>query len=303
MSRRQVAIALVAVVAIYELAALVINGFSPGPGGATSSAYATSVDGLAAYFDLLRQTGHRAVELTGSTARARLRPAETVVMLDPGILTESDLRNVASFVQAGGRLVAGGQNPGRWISALDHNPPTWTAAGAPFSYSTLNGVASVRSVGRGSFVKLGDDEAVVAAGATALVARFSLGAGNVYLLADTSPLQNAYIDQAENAALGEALAGAPGTPVAFLEGIHGYGNATGLAALPDRWKWVVVLLALAAFTFVASRFRRLGDAEPELEAPLPPRRAHVDALALALQRTGQPVAAIAQSRERSGAAR
>jgi hypothetical protein len=296
MNRRQVAIALVAVVAIYELAALVINGFSPGPGGATSSAYATSVDGLAAYFDLLRQTGHRALELDGPVAKARLDPAETVVMLDPGILTESDLTNVAQFVRAGGRLVAGGQNPGRWIIALDQNPPTWTATGAPLSYSTLGGVAEVRSAGGGSFVKLGDDEAVVAAGNTALVARSSLGAGNVFLLADTSPLQNEYLARADNAALGEALAGAPASRVAFLEGIHGYGNATGLAALPNRWKWVVVLLALAAMAFVASRFRRLGDPDPEPEAPLPPRRAHVDALALALQRTGQPADAIARSR-------
>ena len=88
--------------------------------------------------------------------------------------------------------------------------------------------------------------------------------------------------RADNAALGAALAGAAGRPVVFAETVHGYGAATGLAALPARSE-------------VGARPARLGGrrAPGRALAPAraggrrrrracPPRRAHVDALASAL---------------------
>jgi hypothetical protein len=70
--------------------------------------------------------------------------------------------------------------------------------------------------------------------------------------------------------------------------VHGYGEATGLAALPGRARWALLLLALAGLAFCWSRARRIGPPE-EAERPLPPPRAdYVDALAGALVRTRRP---------------
>jgi hypothetical protein len=127
----------------------------------------------------------------------------------------------------------------------------------------------------------------------------NVGAGRAVLLADASPLQNRLLDQADNAALGLALAGPPGRRVVFAESVHGYGRATGLAALPERWKWALIGLLLAAIAWVASRIRRLGPAEEETRALPPPRRAYVDAVAATLARTRTP--AIAAERVKAAA--
>jgi hypothetical protein len=116
----------------------------------------------------------------------------------------------------------------------------------------------------------------------------TVGRGRVALLADPSPLQNRLLDEAGNAALGLALAGPPGRRVVFAETVHGFGEERGLAALPERWKWTLAGLLLAAVAWVASRIRRLGPAEDERRPLPPPRRAYVDAVAAALARTRKP---------------
>jgi hypothetical protein len=125
----------------------------------------------------------------------------------------------------------------------------------------------------------------------------AIGRGRVELLADSSPLSNALIAEAGNAALASALAGPSGRRVVFAETVHGYGQQRGLAALPDRWKWTLIGLLLAAAAWVASRARRLGPAERENRALPPPRRAYVDAVAAALARTHRPGASAERVRE------
>jgi hypothetical protein len=125
----------------------------------------------------------------------------------------------------------------------------------------------------------------------------TLGGGRVELLADPSPLENRLLVSADNAAFSVSLAGASGRPVAFEEGVHGYGEATGLAALPARWKWALAGLVLAALAGVAARFRRLAPPDPEGPATLPPRRQHVEAMAIALARTAQPAEATKSVRD------
>ncbi len=74
----------------------------------------------------------------------------------------------------------------------------------------------------------------------------------------------------------------------FLETVHGYGEETGLAALPARIWWMLLGLLLAALAFAWSHARRIGPPEDE-ERPLPPARGeYVDALAGALARTRRP---------------
>jgi hypothetical protein len=85
--------------------------------------------------------------------------------------------------------------------------------------------------------------------------------------------------------------------VVFAESVHGFGDATGLAALPSRWKWTLAGLLLAALAFVASRVRRLGPPEEESRPLPPPRRAYVDAVAAALARTRRPSASAERVRD------
>ena len=89
-------------------------------------------------------------------------------------------------------------------------------------------------------------------------ARVGDGGGEMELLADGSPIENARIDEADNAAFGLALAGAAGTPVVFAEGVHGYGESRGLGAIPGRWKVALFGLGVAAIVFAWAHARRLG---------------------------------------------
>jgi hypothetical protein len=131
----------------------------------------------------------------------------------------------------------------------------------------------------------------VRAGETPIVVEQRRGAGTVVLLADASPLQNRLLPEADNAALGLALAGE--RPVAFAESVHGYGAASGVDAIPARWWWAFGGLCIAAAVFALARGRRFGPAElPGRE--LPPARVEF-AEALATQ--------LAKARPRDGAVR
>lgn len=256
-TRRVVLLALGALVALNLLAAAIDAATGGVPGGPRSSSYATGHDGLAAYYELVRDFGH-------PVARRRddgpLDPSTTAVVLDPREVSDSDTRALRTFVRAGGRLVAGGRNAGDLLSAI--------APGAR--------------------------------GGTAAVRELRAGKGRIVALADTTRLQNRVLAENGNAAFGLALVGSPGRRVVFDETVHGYGPATGLAALPERWTWALGLLLLAGAVWIASRVRRLGPAEEE-SRPLPPaRRAYVDAVGAALARTNAPAASAERLR---GAAR
>jgi hypothetical protein len=303
---RQAAIVALAALLGYALIAYLVDGFTPGPGGAASSSYATSGQGLAAYAQLLQRTGHRVTQLRAAPSSAHLRPGATLVLLDPDVLTAGDVSALRSFLLAGGTVIAGGSahDPAPWLAGLVADPPTWSPGG-PLTFSASRGapftagVGRVRGAGEGTFTSPGSAVPALGGRGSSLLDVASVGGGNLLMLADASPLQNGYLARADNAALAVALAGPTGHVVTFAEGVHGYGAATGLAALPTRWKWALVGLLAAAAVAVASRFRRLGDPDPAQDAPLPPRRAHVEALALALQRTRQPAAAAAPVRGRA----
>ncbi len=117
------------------------------------------------------------------------------------------------------------------------------------------GVASVAFDEGGRWAELGGALPVLAtpAGPVAAVAR--AGRGRVVLLADSEPLLNRGLPRADDAAFALAVAGERGRPVAFLETVHGYGEETGLAALPARALWVLAGLALAALALVWSMAR------------------------------------------------
>src|SRR5258707_1030687 len=76
--------------------------------------------------------------------------------------------------------------------------------------------------------------------------------------ADPAPLENAYLDRADNAAFALGLAGNAPRPIEFIEGVHGYGESRGLGAIPIQWKISLLVLAAAVVVLAWSRSRRFG---------------------------------------------
>ena len=112
-----------------------------------------------------------------------------------------------------------------------------------------------------------------------------VGRGSVYLLANSSPLQNRRLASGDNAAFGLALAGPRDRPVEFLESYHGYGSGSGLSALPLAWKLLLGGLGLAGLVYMVAQGRRFGPPEEEGRSLAPPRRQYVDSLAAVVARS------------------
>ncbi|HEY7137489.1 MAG TPA: DUF4350 domain-containing protein [Acidimicrobiia bacterium] len=285
---RLVVVAIVLIVAL-ELALAALDAATRGsqPSGPTSSSLSTAHTGLAAYAELLARYGHPVTHQRGSLASAHLDPSTTLVLLDPDQIDRGDLENVRRFLIAGGHLIAGGTRPEWMLELAPAVLPGWTPNGSkrvtvvdPASGTPLHVVTS----GVGSWVEPGGVRSLV----------FRPGAESpVKLLADASPLQDRLLDTADNAAFGLSLAGNDRRPVVFAEGVHGYGSATGLAAIPFRWKIALVGVALAALLAMVAAGRRLGPPEDEQRRLPPPRRVYVDSMAAALARTHRPADALA----------
>ncbi len=264
------------------------------PTGSPGSSYATASPGLAAYASLLAHFDHSVRQLRGPLAHARLDPSETVVVVEPSVLTTDDASTLLTFVTGGGRLVIGGNQP-FYLRDFRDVPPQWEPFG-PITWSgvdaQLGGSTSVESAGNGSFDDAGSGRALVREEGRALVTIDHAGLGDIVFVADPSFMENDHLAVADNAAVALALAGAGQRSVAFAEGVHGFGNARGLGALPGRWKLALALVAIAAIVFVASRARRFGPPDrPARELP-PARAEYVQAMAVSLERTRDPARAL-----------
>ncbi len=277
--------------------ALLVDSVRPQPSGEDASAYATQPHGVAAYAELLRRNGHRVRYLRDPLDEARLDPRATVVVLDAPGIGGGERAALRRFLRRGGRLVAGGQDAGRGIVV---RAPVWTPDGRQLAGPTnalpeTRDVRLVSSDGGGGFASLG--AAVGALGERrVLLAVARAGRGRALLLADSSPLHNRLLASTDNAALGLALAGPPRRTVVFAESVHGFGQASGLAAIPARWRFALAIAGLAGLLWLLSQARRLGPAEEDEADPVPARLEHVDALALALRGVEDPEAAIAPVR-------
>jgi hypothetical protein len=151
-------------------------------------------------------------------------------------------------------------------------------------------LSSAEEAGLDRFLRRGGHAVVVGTQAIALTGDRSqstqdVGRGTERFTIDSTPLRNRALALSDNAARALALAGPPSRRIAFLETVHGYGERTGLAALPSSVKTTLWLLGLAALAFLLWRGRRLGPPELPARKLPPPRREHVEALAAALART------------------
>jgi len=256
------------------------------PGGVSNSSYATGPDGVAAYASLLSHYGHRVAQQRGDLSRSPLASFDTVVLLQPDTVTTGDAAALLEFVTNGGRLLVGGENPS-YLHELRDRPPSWDGGrGSPWSKvdPALGNVRSITAVGGGQWIDMGSGTPLIGNSLSALVTREHVGRGEMLFLADPSPLQNAYIGTADNAALALALSG-PGHSVAFAEGVHGFGASRGISAIPSRWKYALGLIGIGALAFVWSRARRFGPTEEASRDLPPPRSEYVRALSQSLERT------------------
>jgi hypothetical protein len=296
---RRVAIVIGVVVAAIVVLNLLASGLDHAvsdsePSGQAGSSYATNADGLAAYASLLTKFDHPVRIQRGSLAHADLDPSTTLVVVEPTEITTDDEAALLEFVTAGGRLVIGGDDP-YYVRNLRDNPPKWSPTGVGLWSDvdpSLGGAQTIGAKGTGSWSSTGSGRALVGGPNESLVTVDNVGAGEIYMLADSSPLTNAYVGNNDNAAFALALAGGNSRPVVFAEGAHGYGQTTGIAAIPSRWKAALVILLLALVVFVWSRARRFGP--PDRAArDLPPARAeYVRALSTTLERTRDRVGAL-----------
>jgi hypothetical protein len=289
---RRIWIVIVVVVGGLVVANLVAQGLDRAvggnqPGGATGSSYGTGAGGLAAFGSLLSHYDHVVTRQRGSLADDPPPNGATAFVLEPRVLTGNDAEALLQFVTAGGRLVVGGFAP-FYLHDLADAPPDWQPVGDA-SWTAidpaLGPVRDIEAAGSGSWSAANGTTPLVGTANRSLLTHARAGRGEIFYLADASPLENAYLGAGDNAAFSLALAGDAGRPVVFAEGVHGYGASRGLGALPDRWKVALILIGVAALAFVWSRARRFGP--PDRTArDLPPARAtYVDALSVSLGRT------------------
>jgi hypothetical protein len=293
-SEARIVLGIAAVLIGVNLLAILVDAVLPSPEGPRSSSFATSRDGVAAWAELARRSGREVRALRERPTDASLPDGGTVVMLDPEEFTAGQARALRRFAEGGGRLIAGGVEPGIWLRGLGPMP-AWDSGGAEDARVLVPGpetapAARVRTAGEGRWRSAGNARPIVGGSDGAVVLLRRAGRGQIVLVADPSPLQNRLLAESDNAALALALTG--DGPLVFVESVHGYGTATGLPALPARFRWALVLLALSALVLIAARWPRLGPAEPEEEPLFPPRRAYVDALAATLAKTHDRTAAV-----------
>jgi hypothetical protein len=286
--RVRFALGVVAALVAFGIVLAVIDRIAPQPKGPQSSSYATSPRGLAAYAAVLERHGHPVRRLRQAVAEKPPRAGETLIVLDPQTLEPKEARAIGEWVRDGGRLVAGGAGDASWLDEVLDAPPEPARAsgldrGVLLPVQETVGVTKVRTAG-GAWDKVGATLPVVGPPRAPLVVTAKVGRGSVALIADASPLSNAGLDRADNAALGLALVGR-GKPVAFLETVHGYGVSRGFGGLPANVKWTLLGLALTAIVAAWTVGRRFGPAE-DPDTPLPPPRVeYVEALAASLAKT------------------
>lgn len=271
-------------VVLFVAIVLALEWFAPTPGGPAGSSFATAPAGAAAYAELLARDGRDVVRLREPVAEAG--EIDTLVVLEPQHVDPAEARAIGRRVRGGMRLVAGGGATG-WLRDVVAEPPA-KGGGPPGRARVVGdapetaGLTLVRFARGGTWARLGQTEPLLATASGPVAVAAGQGEGRVVLLADPTPLLNGALADADNAAF--ALDVAPGR-VAFLESIHGYTD-TGLRALPGRALWALLGLAVAALLLVWSMARRLGPPEEELRPLAPPRRDYAEALAAALEASG-----------------
>lgn len=268
------------------------------PGGPTSSSFTTSGDGFAGWADLLARRGHPVTRLHTDLSATTLSPTTTLVLADPDTLRDADIRRVAGFLDRGGRIVLAGAAATPVLDAVSGQPVRWADNGASDARSVLpptrsGGAGVVEASGRGRYLAVGGLLPVLVHDRRILAVVGPAGRGWLVALADSGVLQNRRLGKADNAAWALSVVGTAGRPVVFAESVHGFGESTGLGALPASWRWTGAGLGLAVLIMIWAFGQRFGPVETDRRPMRPPRREYVDAMAADLARIKPPPAEVA----------
>jgi len=269
------------------------------PTGVAGSSYGSQDSGLAGLAALFTHYGHPISRVRGSLADAILDPDSTVFVIDPKTLTDADDAALVDFTSEGGRLVIGGSEP-FYLHRLRDRPPVWSSDGtATYGQidTQLGDISQVATAAQGSWTDAGSGVVVAGSDDEALVTESRVGRGEMFFVADVSPLENSYLAVADDAAFALGLAGSSPRPVEFAEGVHGYGQHGGWGAIPTPWKVALAVLATAAVALAWSRSRRFGPPDRPARVLPPARAEYVRALAVSLQRTRDPEHALASMQQ------
>ena len=253
------------------------RGRAPTSVESRGSSRSTATNGTLAYRELLAGYGHHVVLLPNLHITRDARTT-TLLILDAQFPSGRDRAAVQDFARAGGRVVVAGFEADSWDRSLQHTQAssrreTVTIDGARFRVLTAHTTRWDTPSG------------------PRLVVTRRVGAGVFLTVADESPLTNAGLGHADNAAFGLALAG-PRQRVAFAEGFHGLSADTGWAAVPTGWKVAILGGALALLLTAVVRGRRFAGPEATSRALDPARRVTADDLAVALARARRPDTAL-----------
>jgi Domain of unknown function (DUF4350) len=286
---------MVAVIVAAELGLSVVDGIvgSAPAGNQASSSYGTTSGGLGALSQLLSARGHPVVRLTTPVSSTHLPAGATLFIVDPAGWTSGDSAAVASYINRGGHVVLAGQPPSTALlrAMFATTAPTWQ----PVSGSTAHpvgssglvaGISSVTAGPQGSLrsvrsvhvILTGNGRVFGVAGGPA-----GISAPQSVLVASSTFLTNAWLDQADNAAFALNLAGPSNRAVVFDEYAHGYGRTgTGLSGLPLWWRTGLALALAAILAWMLSAARRFGPVQKPERDLIPARVEYADAMATAL---------------------
>lgn len=303
------AIGLLGLIVAFNLLGFALEAMYGGaPEGPASSTFTTDAEGTAAYAELLERNGKEVVQLREEPATADLDPGSTLFLLSPGEVSDPDARALADFTSGGGRLVVAVDRPAQWLRSLMRAPPIWSGSGSASGRALVpveetHGVDAVRGSGSGSWERAGGSLPILGDETVATTVA-QLERGRVVLIADATIVQNGYLGGADNATFALAIAG-DRTQAVFAETFHGYDKATGFAALPERARWTLALLAVAVAIVMFAHARRFGPPDRVQREFPPARRVYVDALASTLgkMRDRDTVVAPLRSRARMALAR
>lgn len=265
------------------------------PGGPAASSFSTGSDGLEAYADLLAAEGHPVARLDEGASVQPVAPSATIVVADPGELSAAETQALVSHVVGGGRLVLAGESSEAVVRAVTGSAVRWRDGDAAdelriwIPTSETGAAQTLAGDGGGRWSDVGGLLPVAGAGSEPAIVTAAVGEGSVVALADALVLDNAHLDEADNAELGLALAGPADGPVAFLESVHGYADS-GLEAVPTPWKWTAAGLVVAAAIGLWAAGTRFGPPERAQRRFPPVRLDHVEAVAADLARVTPPPA-------------
>ena len=244
-----------------------VSTVRPEPSGATGSAYATQPRGAAAYAEVLRRAGHDVSYLRAPLGDAQLDPASTLIVLDAPAL---EPRRALGAAALRARRRAARRRRARTRAATSSTArPAWRPAGPQRGAARRARARDARGAHR---AQLGRGRLLLERRRHGFGARrrrrWSSWRSRRPAAAARccSPMprrcRTACSAKPTTRRSGSRSRGRRTRPVTFVESVHGFGRSSGLAALPGRWKFALLVGVLAALLWLGSRARRFGPPEP-----------------------------------------